>query len=62
MTKALALIKRFAADQNGSVMVEYSILIGIFAAAIIGIMVSFGNWMTTQWQTVCTLVKFNCLG
>ena len=47
--------RRFAdlrRDVSGVTMIEYSILIGIITAAIIGIIVLVGGWVGTQWNAL----------
>ncbi len=39
-------------DEAGATMIEYSILIGIITAAIIGIIVLVGGWVGTQWNAL----------
>ena len=39
-------------DVSGVTMIEYSILIGIITAAIIGIIVLVGGWVGTQWNAL----------
>ena len=60
MTNARHLIKRFAADMTGTAAMEYSILLGMLVVAVIVVMTTVGSWITTQWQTVCTLVNGGC--
>jgi Flp pilus assembly pilin Flp len=60
MTKAQKLIKRFTADEQGTALIEYTMLLGTFVVAVILVMSTLGSWITAQWQTVCTLVKAGC--
>lgn len=60
MTNALNLIKRIAADEEGTALIEYTMLLGGFVVAVIVVMTAVGGWITNQWQTVCTLVKGGC--
>jgi pilus assembly protein Flp/PilA len=48
------LEKRRAMDEKGATMVEYSILIGLITAALIGLIQAVGPWLVTQWTTVAT--------
>jgi pilus assembly protein Flp/PilA len=59
MTKALNLIKRFAADEEGTALMEYTILLGILVVAVITIITTLGGWIHTQWQTLCTNLTNN---
>ena len=54
MTKVLNTIKRFAADEEGTALMEYTILLGILVVAVIAIITTLGGWISTQWKTLCT--------
>ncbi len=54
------LIKQFRDDENGAAMVEYSILIGIIAAASIVAVIAIGGWVGSQFTGLC--VKLNNTG
>lgn len=52
MSKFNTLATRFARDERGASMVEYSILIGIITAATVGTIVLVGGKVTTAWNTL----------
>jgi Flp pilus assembly pilin Flp len=54
------LIKRIAADENGTALMEYTMLLGGLVVVVIVVMSTIGSWITTQWQTVCSLVNGGC--
>jgi pilus assembly protein Flp/PilA len=54
MTKALNVIKRFAADEEGTALMEYTILLGIIVVAVIAIITGLGSWIKNSW---CALAK-----
>ncbi|MGX7876853.1 Flp family type IVb pilin [Mesorhizobium sp. ORM6] len=45
--------RQFNADENGAAMVEYSILIGIIAAASIVAVIAIGGWVGSQFTGLC---------
>jgi pilus assembly protein Flp/PilA len=47
------LLKQFRDDENGAAMVEYSILIGIIAAASIVAVIAIGGWVGSQFTGLC---------
>ncbi len=47
--KAKALVKRFVADERGASLLEYSILIGIITALVVGTIGFVGDWVGGQW-------------
>ena len=53
MSKLKALLR----DDSGASMVEYSILIGLITAAIVGTIVTVGTWVETQWTTLDTALN-----
>ncbi len=56
MTKALNAIKRFAADEEGTALMEYTILLGILVVAVITIITTLGTWISSQWKALCNSV------
>ncbi|WP_322418864.1 Flp family type IVb pilin [Mesorhizobium huakuii] len=54
------MMKQFRDDENGAAMVEYSILIGIVAAASIVAVIAIGGWVGSQFTGLCT--KLNTKG
>lgn len=44
-------------DRSGAAMVEYSILIGLIAAAIVVAVGLVGTWMLGEWQDLCTALN-----
>ncbi|TGS42812.1 Flp family type IVb pilin [Mesorhizobium sp. M00.F.Ca.ET.151.01.1.1] len=45
--------RQFHDDENGAAMVEYSILIGIVAAASIVAIIAIGSWVGSQFTGLC---------
>ena len=56
MTKVLNVIKGFAADEEGTALMEYTILLGILVVAVIAIISTLGSWIHDQWKTLCSAV------
>ena len=48
------LIARFARDERGVTMLEYSILLGIITVAAITAIVFAGGWVGNQWSDLQT--------
>lgn len=53
MKKLMTMARQFRDDENGAAMVEYSILIGIIAAAAIGFIIGIGLWVTGRFTDLC---------
>ena len=54
MTKVLDLAKRFASDEQGAALVEYTVLIGIMLVAVIAAIISIGGWVNDKWTALNT--------
>ena len=48
------LVSKFAKDERGVTMLEYSILLGIITVAAITAIVFAGGWVSTQWTGLQT--------
>ena len=57
MNKAMTLIKRFAADEEGTALMEYTILLGILVVAVIAVITTLGGWIAAQWKNLCTTIQ-----
>ncbi|RAZ87536.1 Flp family type IVb pilin [Mesorhizobium hawassense] len=53
MKKLMTMARQFRDDDNGAAMVEYSILIGIIAAASILVIIAIGGWVGGQFTGLC---------
>ncbi|TIU47982.1 MAG: Flp family type IVb pilin [Mesorhizobium sp.] len=60
MKKLMTMTRQFRDDENGAAMVEYSILIGIIAAASIIAVIAIGGWVGSQFTGLCA--KLNTKG
>jgi Flp pilus assembly pilin Flp len=54
MKRALVLLKTLAGDEDGTALMEYTILLSLIAVAVIGVAVALSGWITTTWSTLCT--------
>lgn len=53
MKKLMTMTRQFRDDENGAAMVEYSILIGIIAAASILTVIAIGGWVNGRFGGLC---------
>ena len=44
------LIAKFVRDEDGAAMIEYTVLLGIITAAVIGVIITVGLWVSGQWE------------
>jgi pilus assembly protein Flp/PilA len=52
MAKLIRYLDRFAADESGATMVEYTILIGLITVVAIALIASVGTWVKNAWTVV----------
>lgn len=57
MKKLMTMAGRFRDDDNGAAMVEYSILIGLIAAAAITAVLGIGVFVTGQFANLCATLS-----
>ena len=60
MSKALNLIKNLARDEEGTALVEYSILLGVIAVAVVTAAIAVGGWSSGKWAALCSGMSINC--
>jgi Flp pilus assembly pilin Flp len=53
MRKVKKLLQRLARNEEGQGLVEYSILIGVIAVAVVGMAVAVGGWSSAKWLGLC---------
>lgn len=46
------LLDNFAKNEDGAALIEYSILIGLIAVAVITAVTAIGGWITGRWNTL----------
>lgn len=56
MNKLMTMARQFRDDENGAAMVEYSILVGIIAAASILAIIAIGGWVTGRFTGLCGIL------
>ncbi|MER9690244.1 Flp family type IVb pilin [Mesorhizobium sp. M0091] len=62
MKKLMTVARQFRDDENGAAMVEYSILVGIIAAAAILAILAIGGWVTGRFTGLCTALENSPIG
>jgi pilus assembly protein Flp/PilA len=43
---------RLWTDESGASLLEYSVLVGLITAAVVGVIVGVGGWMGNKWNTL----------
>lgn|GEM_PF-3229174 len=47
-----ALQHRLKSDEGGAALIEYSILIGLIAVAVIGFITTISGWISGRWSAL----------
>ncbi len=47
-----ASLEKFASDESGVTLLEYSLLLGVITAGAVGLVLEAGGWVTAQWTEV----------
>ena len=56
MSNASNLLKKLMKDEEGTALMEYTILLSVIAVAVIGIATALGGWVSGTWATLCTAI------
>ncbi|RWI32665.1 MAG: Flp family type IVb pilin [Mesorhizobium sp.] len=62
MNKLMTMARQFRDDENGAAMVEYSILLGIIAVAVVLTVIAIGGWVTGRFTGLCTALDATAVG
>lgn len=62
MKKLMTMTRQFRDDENGAAMVEYSILLGIIAVAVVLTVIAIGGWVTGRFTGLCTALEASSVG
>ena len=54
MRKALEVVKKFANDEEGAALIEYTVLLGVLIVAVITSIGLVGTWVAGKWSAFCT--------
>ena len=52
MRSLVKLIKDFKSDENGTALIEYTVLLSILLIGVIVVIVAVGGWISTCWVTL----------
>jgi pilus assembly protein Flp/PilA len=59
MRQALRLMEKLQRDEEGAVLVEYTVLLGVMLVAVISTIVLVGGWVNTKWAALWTTLQAN---
>jgi pilus assembly protein Flp/PilA len=52
-------LRRFAKDESGASLIEYSILIGLITVLVIALITGVGEWVQDQWSALDSTLDAN---
>ena len=53
----IAMIRKFAADQNGATAIEYGLIAALISVVIIGVLTTVGTNLNTDFGSVATSLR-----
>ena len=56
MSKALVLLQKLVKDEEGTALMEYTMLLSLIAVAVIGIAIALGGWVSGTWTALCNAI------
>ncbi len=62
MKKLMTMTRQFRDDENGAAMVEYSILLGIIAVAVVMTVIAIGGWVSGRFTGLCDALDDTTVG
>lgn len=62
MKKLMTMARQFRDDEDGAAMVEYSIVVGLIAAAAILTMIAIGLWVNGRFTGLCDAMDASGVG
>jgi pilus assembly protein Flp/PilA len=48
------VLKKFARDEEGAALIEYTVLLGILVVAVIATIGAVGGWVNNRWTALNT--------
>ncbi len=49
MRNGFEIVKKFARDEEGAALIEYTVLLGILLIAVIATITLVGQWISSKW-------------
>jgi len=55
--KVMHTIEKFARDESGAALIEYTVLLGILVVAVIATIGAVGTWVNGRWTALNTSLR-----
>lgn len=54
MKKMVSTVDRFARDESGAALIEYTVLIGLMLVGVVATVTLVGTWVSGRWTALNT--------
>ena len=54
MNKVVSNLDRFARDEDGAALIEYTVLIGLMLVGVVATVTAVGTWVSGRWTALNT--------
>lgn len=54
MRKMVSTLNRFAKDEDGAALIEYTVLIGLMLVGVVATVTLVGTWVSGRWTALNT--------
>jgi pilus assembly protein Flp/PilA len=62
MKKCIDFMIRLGRDEEGTALLEYTMLFGLIAVAVIATALAIGGWIGGRWADLCTAISGSGVG
>jgi pilus assembly protein Flp/PilA len=62
MKKCIDFMVRLGRDEEGTALIEYTMLLGLIAVAVITAAIAIGLWVGGRWSALCTAISGSGIG
>ena len=52
MKEVVSTLNRFAKDEGGAALIEYTVLIGLMLVGVVGTVTLVGTWVSGRWTAL----------
>ena len=52
MNNVVSNVKRFASDEDGAALIEYTVLIGLMLVGVVATITLVGTWVSGRWTAL----------
>jgi len=60
MSKLVKLLNDVRKDEEGTALLEYTMLLGLIATVVITAAIAVGGWVSGRWTNLCGALNLTC--